>query len=939
MQANFLQPTKSSNSTSPSTLTRIRALTKKVVEPFSPAPTRQNQVEQSASEVLMGKPIFQHQPPVSPSPKEKPKAHSVLKGPSQGSSSVTPTSTNQHSLSQDQVFSLDVGSADVAPPRRAGAQRIISAGPTVSRASVDHATADPIALSGNLLPKLGNTGVSAISATVKPLPTTSKTSRGTGDIQTPISVNGSTSQKQKKSALAPKSASAAFSAAQGHLAKSGPIPAVHPPSPKPSQQLSPSPNRALTPGSLQEKPGDGRRKNSGLAPGSNPPRLGPQVAPRTPTPPVPILGNAQPQRALRTTNFFAPLEEFPALPPSSAASSAPTIAPKTLRRRRESDDSEPDQTIKMRLLKRPDSSPSQAHVDKVRASKKRTPATSGPSVAPAAPDEDAEMSDTNMVSEPEARNSAATPPPVTYAQAALHPTRQPSPALSEQADAVETMLAVTEHHLTNAFQCLEYLSGMGAELTPAIKQLLATLANKSTMEEELLKKVGDLVESKLAAFTQAMPAAPSAKTPAPAKRTTVKSANPVPIRPTPLPPKPKPTPPKSSAIRHHPARLILRILNPAEFRSKPPVVAARDAVNQALQEAGISVQVAGVTYTAAGNIVVIARPPHTAKDLLPYSDGIAKVILGDSAVCEGREDHPWFRVQVNTVPVWYQGQIMHPEAVFEELKWALGDDHALSSDIMAAPPRWMCAPTELENKNHASVVFSFYKEEDAQRFKAAGAYLIWGKWCRTAAYEDRPQVRYCAHCWSIEHLTTVCRRQLPRCRLCAADHSSDSHQCELCGDIEGGCEHHPLKCCNCKGQHVANAYDCPERKRKLGQIAKRTPAPARHQTASAPVPPAAGPSGVWQIVQPAGGRKTKKSKTKAKSKAQVAPQPTPSPVPVQQTAASSQPGPSLRRTHSDPNLTPRHSRRWADMETDDDNASFYGTPVPTNEADIPDLDE
>jgi hypothetical protein len=402
-------------------------------------------------------------------------------------------------------------------------------------------------------------------------------------------------------------------------------------------------------------------------------------------------------------------------------------------------------------------------------------------------------------------------------------------------------------------------------------------------------------------------------------------------------------------VRHHPARLILQVRNPETNRTKPPVVAARDAANVALQECGAGTQVAGVTYTAAGNVVVIARPPHTAQDLLPHSSTIAAAILGSGTDCVGRQDLPWFRVQVNTVPVQYQGEVMSPDQVFQEIKWSLGDQDTLTSDKMASAPRWMCSPSELAKKNHASVVFSFSKEEDARKFREAGTYLIWGKWCKTAIYEDRPQVRYCAHCWSIEHPTTGCRRQLPRCKICAQDHATDKHVCGHCGDNAGWCPQDLPKCCNCKGNHLANAFDCPERKRKLGQFAKKTATPAKRQTA-APTPVASvpasqeGPSnGEWQTVQPAGGRKTKKNhKSKAKATSVPAPpvQPTPVPSTVQQAPSSH----TVRRVRSDPNLTPSHagpshSRQWADeMDMDvEETESLFNVPVPTGDDDLPDL--
>src|ERR1700748_1433673 len=136
---------------------------------------------------------------------------------------------------------------------------------------------------------------------------------------------------------------------------------------------------------------------------------------------------------------------------------------------------------------------------------------------------------------------------------------------------------------------------MGASLSPKLKELLGSLGS-TVKEEELLKKVGDLVESKLAAaFAKVGSVAPSQ--PPPTKQTTVKSANPVPLQPTrakPPPPKSKPAP-KSSATRHHPARLILQVTSCDPKLAKLTVADARDSVNLALQKLGTDAQVVGIS--------------------------------------------------------------------------------------------------------------------------------------------------------------------------------------------------------------------------------------------------------------------------------------------------------------------------------------------------------
>jgi hypothetical protein len=718
----------------------------------------------------------------------------------------------------------------------------------------------------------------------------------------------------------------------------------------------------------QTQSGTGMRRVPGAP---NPTRLG-STQPGTLGQSRVQTGTTQPQGTPQISNFFAPLNTFSAPPPRPSS-----VASSLGRRRRDSFDSDQDHTVKMRLVKHSEgpSGSDGPHVDKVHASTHRARSVVFKPVSPSSQsndqtedvemehaEEDSEIEDTDEV-------APAAPTPLTYAQAAnggvvldtpTSPitTRHPDPPPTTPAPAITALFTEAEKHLDAAFALIEQAIDKGGELSPKLMQILGHLGS-TAREGKLLKRVGDLVDLKLAHFlNQSVPSIP-ASDPAPSRQTVTKSANPAPLKPTRAnPPTPKPKPaPKSGAARHHPARLVLQVTSPVG--SKPPVAAARDAANAALQALDAEARVAGISYTAAGNLVAIARSPHIAKDLLPYASQMAKAILGDEVTCVGRQDLPWYRVQLNTVPVKYKGETMTPDDVFFELRWSLGDQDLLQSDMLACAPRWMCAPSELEKKNHASVVFSFLKEEDAQRFRQVGAYLLWGKWCKTAVYEERPQVRYCANCWSIEHPTTACRRQSPRCRLCAGLHPEEQHVCLGCG-LETGCFCTDVfKCCNCKGNHPANSADCPERKRKLGQFAQKTAAPAKRQVATAPVPAPApntassSTGGVWQTVQPAGGRKTKRKNGKSKSKSKAVPampQPPSTPVTVQpaQPTPSAQPVRAVRRTRSDPSLTPSqkaatHSRLWSqevEMETDDmegDLSSLHSHSFPQGDDNAPDL--
>jgi hypothetical protein len=965
---------------SPSAFTRLRAMTRKVVEPFTGTTARQNPGTGPDTDELGSRPDSEDHLPASPTPKEKSRSRQRSGDPSSGLVNVPSNTSNDarmtgNSLHQFQSEnSSQRNSAATVGPKISGPPNVLSASSGLPEKSYSERIEPFSKFTHGRPAKTAHSGVSAILEPSPSTPRTRNQSKGVSEVSETVSHAEGALQGRQNPSFQSKRRFFANSAPIGAPLEPPQAPLTSPLHPKPISKKGNSSQSGQIGVGHQEQSAVGTRRIAGL-PASNPSRLGHHAQSGSQGQSGAGAVTTQPQRTPQTQNFFAPLEEFPALPPADP-SYTPSAPPTAQRRRRNSSGSEVDHTVKMRLLRRSDKLSSPPRVDKLHASNHRANVTFAPPPLPAqnsdrASDVDMPLDRESSTAEDADGEDSAAPIHMTYAQATLGdtqlgdppvspaaPKHQPPPLPSANSHHVAIMIHEAEHLLTTALGLIEKATSLGGILSPKLKQILGNLGS-TVIEEELLKKVGDLVESKLAAFANAAHATPSA--PASAGQTTVKSANPVPIQPTrnnPPPPKSRPIP-KSSAVRHHPARLIIQVMNPESCREKPPVLAAREAANQALEQLGVGQRVAGLTYSAAGNIVAITRPPHSAQDLIPHSLVIAKAILGEEVRCVGRPDVPWFRVQVNTVPVRFQGTIIDPSFVLTEIRWALGDVDYPSINSMAAPPRWMCSPAELANKNHASVVFSFLKEEDAHRFREAGAYLICGKWCKTATYEDRPQVRYCANCWSMEHPTTACRRQLPRCRVCAQNHDTEAHQCEDCTEATSGCAHIPLLCCNCKGPHMANAYDCPERKRKLGQFAKKTSAPVNRQTASTAVecPPGwAMPSATgsaWQTVPPAGGRKTQK---KGKSKAKPMPAPQPAPAPATVTEDQPQPGPSVqpshtvRRAHSDPNLTSnlggyrQSNPTWGDCEDDAqdqdmevDAQSIFGVPVPTGDDDAPDL--
>ena len=69
----------------------------------------------------------------------------------------------------------------------------------------------------------------------------------------------------------------------------------------------------------------------------------------------------------------------------------------------------------------------------------------------------------------------------------------------------------------------------------------------------------------------------------------------------------------------------------------------------------------------------------------------------------------------------------------------------------------------------------------------------------------------CMQCCGGDHFGKCTER--PQCYICAGEHEAAKHQCavESCNKKAEPCEHHAVKCTNCRGPYVAISRKCPER--------------------------------------------------------------------------------------------------------------------------------
>jgi hypothetical protein len=300
---------------------------------------------------------------------------------------------------------------------------------------------------------------------------------------------------------------------------------------------------------------------------------------------------------------------------------------------------------------------------------------------------------------------------------------------------------------------------------------------------------------------------------------------------------PAPPPPSNS---HHPSRLVIQFPPDGlrEQDKKDPHVIVK-SVNIALERNPKSrhLRVVAAKFSLQGNLILSTRADQTAAELIKASDIIAPAINPNNLPISFREDKKWFKIQIDGVSTTAYaldgtGSTHNSTSIHDELS-TCNPSYATAIPHIVALPRWMRTYEELRSIPRSSIVFAVDDESLAKNILLNRSLAIFGRHCSLRAYQDRPPIIQCKHCWGWNHKTDLCKKP-QTCRLCSREHSETNHvepNCNTCtamdesGDTsmkEGLSCLHNLKCSNCIGagledvSHTADARRCPSRLEKYG---------------------------------------------------------------------------------------------------------------------------
>lgn len=306
------------------------------------------------------------------------------------------------------------------------------------------------------------------------------------------------------------------------------------------------------------------------------------------------------------------------------------------------------------------------------------------------------------------------------------------------------------------------------------------------------------------------------------------------------------TPTSNPRLAHHPTRVVAQFPPngiPEPNRWDPSDIVNRINSNLASLKESKHLKIVAASYNKQGNLILSTRADQTAAELLKHEDIIKPVLARLSGKQEIvlSEDKKWYKIQIDGVNTGSltvgNGRAIHTtERIHNELLSCNPHYSSLIKHIVAKP-RWLRTNEELQTTLRSSLVFALDDEEKAKILLQIKSLATFGRHCSLRAFQERPPVSQCRNCWSLDHITSRCKKE-QRCRLCNGTHAEVNHQspdpanCQRCIVAQENGDHmdtssdascpHELSCANCCGDanrdhyHPADSRRCPARLERYG---------------------------------------------------------------------------------------------------------------------------
>jgi hypothetical protein len=179
--------------------------------------------------------------------------------------------------------------------------------------------------------------------------------------------------------------------------------------------------------------------------------------------------------------------------------------------------------------------------------------------------------------------------------------------------------------------------------------------------------------------------------------------------------------------------------------------------------------IARVTWSLAGNCILLAHKRHSATDLEPYANSLSHLLTECPIQVKAiSEDKPWPQVVINGVDTgispWDDNPSPHP--MTHILNTLHTDNPWFTSIKIKEEPRWLCGPESIGSKKHSSIVLTLDDLDSLKELLERRTIFGWGHPMHIKEYLNMKPNRQCLKCWSLTHNTSACILQY-RCRHCS----------------------------------------------------------------------------------------------------------------------------------------------------------------------------
>ncbi|KAH7048525.1 hypothetical protein BKA62DRAFT_820186 [Auriculariales sp. MPI-PUGE-AT-0066] len=211
---------------------------------------------------------------------------------------------------------------------------------------------------------------------------------------------------------------------------------------------------------------------------------------------------------------------------------------------------------------------------------------------------------------------------------------------------------------------------------------------------------------------------------------------------------PQPAPAQNPKRAHHPARVILELVDkPLDF-APPDSLELVTKINAILRENDDSkhLHVVSAEWNAKKNCILIMKEPQLGKDILPFVKRFYPALSTHRSEVRASDDARWAKIKVNSVRTRTADgtAILTDETLHEELK---ANNPIYANANITMLPRWTRRPQELGDQRFSSIVFATDNLDIARSIVEKKRFLAaFGRMCSAEVYTNRPPVTQCHTC-------------------------------------------------------------------------------------------------------------------------------------------------------------------------------------------------